>query len=301
MSFSQQIKEELTKHISSSRHCQLAELSAIYHFMSRGEHRTDERSVIFRSENEALIRKCFTLLKKTYNMYKDCEPSKEPINRDLKGYEIVVDDPEDVRRIIESTSSVTVTQKACCRRAYLRGAFLAIGSISDPEKSYHLEFVCSTDEDAKFIEALLANFDIESKCFVRKNSFVVYIKDGTQIVETLNVMEAHVALMDFENTRILKEMRNSVNRKVNCETANINKTVSAAQKQIDEINILMGAREFKGLPESLQEIAVLRIDYPDATLAELGELCNPPVGKSGVNHRLRKLSEAAAKVKGGEL
>lgn len=301
MSFSQQIKEELTKHISSSRHCQLAEIAAIYHFLNRAEPYRGGNDIVFRSENEALIRKCFTLLKKTYNMYKDCEPSKEPINRDLKGYEIVIDDPENVRRFTESTSTVTVTQKACCRRAFLRGAFLAVGSISDPEKSYHLEFVCSSMEDARFIEALLASFEIESKYFVRKNSFVVYIKDGTQIVETLNVMEAHVALMEFENTRILKEMRNSVNRKVNCETANINKTVSAAQKQIDEINILMGAKEFKDLPESLQEIALLRIDYPDATLAELGELCNPAVGKSGVNHRLRKLSEAAAKVKGGEL
>ena len=301
MSFSNKIKEELIKHVSSSRHCQLAELAGIYHFLNRPDQNSDGEAVIFKSENESLIRKCFTLLKKTYNMNKDCEQVATPTNAGFKGYRAVISDPDTVRRFKESISSVTVTQKACCRRAYLRGAFLAVGSISNPEKEYHLEFVCANEEDASFIVALLLSFGIESKSFVRKNTYVVYLKDGTQIVETLNVMEAHVALMDFENTRILKEMRNSVNRKVNCETANINKTVSAASKQIDEINILMKTREYRGLPEPLKEIAMLRIDYPDATLAELGELCNPPVGKSGVNHRLRKLSEAAQKAKGGEL
>ena len=301
MSFSQDIKSELIKHISSSRHCRIAEIAAIYHFLGIQEYAEDRDVCVFMGENEALIRKCFTLLRKTYNMNEDCFFADDFKDKGAKGFKVIISDPGALRVFEDSIASPTLVQKSCCRRAYLRGAFLVAGSMSDPEKSYHLEYICPSKEDALLIEELLLSFNIEPKTFIRKNSYVVYLKDGSQIVETLNVMEAHVALMEFENTRILKEMRNSVNRKVNCETANINKTVSAAQKQIDEINVLMGTREYKGLPQSLKEMAMLRIEYPDATLAELGELCNPPVGKSGVNHRLRKLSEAALKVKGGEL
>lgn len=270
MSFSGQIKDELTKHISPARHCQLAELSAIYNF-----------SVKNNAENEELNRKYFTLLKKTFNIDKDYCSNEDSV--------------------LKALNSETILQHSCCKRAYLRGAFLSIGTVSDPEKSYHLEYACQKEEDAERILMLLKSFGIEAKIFNRKNTHVVYIKDSSQIVETLNVMEAHVALMDFENMRILKEMRNSVNRKVNCETANINKTVSAAQKQIDEINAIMETADYKGLPDSLKEIAELRIEYPEASLTELGELCNPKVGKSGVNHRLRKLSEMATRIKGGEL
>ncbi|WP_320977374.1 DNA-binding protein WhiA, partial [Enterocloster asparagiformis] len=117
----------------------------------------------------------------------------------------------------------------------------------------------------------------------------VYIKEGSQIVDILNVMEAPVALMELENIRIVKEMRNSVNRQVNCETANINKTVSAAVKQMDDIRYIQAVIGLDGLPDNLREMALVRLERPDATLKELGEALNPPVGKSGVNHRLRKL------------
>lgn len=280
MSFSQQVKEDLVKHISSSRHCQMAELSALYHFLKDKEPKSDTDMTIH-SDNESINRKYFTLLKKTYNINGGCVESRE--------------------NAVKALDSDILLQLSCCKRAYLRGAFLAIGSVSDPEKSYHLEFVCQMEEDADNILGLLRNFEIESHVFKRKSTYVVYIKDGSQIAETLNVLEAHVALMEFENMRILKEMRNSVNRKVNCETANINKTVLAAQKQIDEINFLMSSQEYEGLPDNLKEIAELRIEYPEASLTELGELCNPKVGKSGVNHRLRKLGEIALRIKGGEL
>ena len=140
---------------------------------------------------------------------------------------------------------------------------------------------------------MLASFEIEAKIILRKKYFVLYEKDGTGIVETLNVMGAHVGLMDFENMRILKEMRNSVNRKVNCETANIGKTVTAAQRQIDDIKRLMESDSYEQLPSALKAMAELRIAYPEATLKELGEMSTPVLGKSGVNHRLRKLSQIA--------
>ncbi len=143
----------------------------------------------------------------------------------------------------------------------------------------------------------MLGFHMEAKTVRRKKSYVVYLKDGTGIVDMLNVMEAHVALMELENVRILKEMRNTVNRKVNCETANINKTVSAAVKQIEDIVYIRDSIGFDKLPEGLRDVALTRLDYPEATLKELGELLETPVGKSGANHRLRKLSEIAEKLR----
>ena len=144
---------------------------------------------------------------------------------------------------------------------------------------------------------MILTFDIDAKIVVRKKYYVVYIKEGSQIVELLGLMEAHVALMELENIRILKEMRNSVNRQVNCETANINKTVSAAVKQIEDIRFIQSVAGLSGLPESLQEMARIRLERPEATLKELGEALEPPVGKSGVNHRLRKLSLVAEELR----
>ena len=138
---------------------------------------------------------------------------------------------------------------------------------------------------------------MDGKVVRRKKSFVVYLKEGTQIVDIMNVMEEHVCLIELENVRILKEMRNSVNRKVNCETANINKTVSAAVKQVEDITYLRDTIGFENLPENLVEAALARLENPEAALKELGEALTPPVGKSGINHRLRKLSEMADKVR----
>ena len=144
---------------------------------------------------------------------------------------------------------------------------------------------------------IIATFDIEAKIVPRKKYYVVYIKEGSQIVDILNVMEAPVSLMELENIRIVKEMRGSVNRQVNCETANINKTVSAAVKQIEDIRFIQSVAGLSGLPESLQEMARIRLERPEATLKELGEALEPPVGKSGVNHRLRKLSLVAEELR----
>ena len=183
-----------------------------------------------------------------------------------------------------------VVQNVCCKRAFIRGAFLSAGSISDPEKFYHFEITCASMRKAKQLQGLMASFDIEARIVLRKHYFVVYVKEGSQIAELLQIMEAPVALMELENIRIVKEMRNSVNRQVNCETANINKTVSAAVKQMEDIRYIQDTIGLESLPENLQEMARVRLERPEATLKELGEALEPPVGKSGVNHRLRKLS-----------
>ena len=191
-----------------------------------------------------------------------------------------------------------LVQAVCCKRAYIRGAFIAAGSMSDPSKSYHFEIVCGELAQAEYVRDMINSFDLDAKIVTRKKTFVVYLKEGSQIVDVLNIMEAHIALMEVENVRILKEMRNSVNRKVNCETANINKTVSAAVRQMEDIVYVRDTVGLDYLPEGLRDAALTRLENPDATLKELGSLMADPVGKSGVNHRLRKISEIADKLRG---
>ena len=169
--------------------------------------------------------------------------------------------------------------------------------MSAPEKGYHLEFACPSEAKARQLQKLIKGFDIESKIVLRKKYHVVYLKEGAAIVDLLNVCEAPVSLMNLENLRILKEMRNSVNRRVNCETANIAKTVNAAARQVEDIEYLRDHYGFQNLPEALREMAEVRLENPDVPLKELGECFNPAIGKSGVNHRLRKLSELAEKVR----
>ena len=190
-----------------------------------------------------------------------------------------------------------MVQAVCCKRAYIRGAFLAAGSMSNPNKSYHFEIVCNLEEQAEYLKNMIHSFGLDAKIVIRKNNYIVYLKEGAQIVDVLNVMEAPGALMELENVRIMKEMRNSVNRKVNCETANIKKIVSAAVRQREDIEYIRDTVGFDKLPEGLRTIALARLLYPDAPLKELGTALETPLGKSGVNHRLRKLSEIADRLR----
>ncbi len=185
----------------------------------------------------------------------------------------------------------------CCKRAYLRGAFIAAGTISSPEKNYRLDIACKSEEIAKFLSRVIKSFELHPKITTRRNKFIVYLKEAVEISDLLAIMEANVAMMNFENARIIKEMRGSVNRQVNCETANLNKTISASMKQVEEINFIKQKNAFKKLDENLKQVANARLKNPDATLEELGALLTPPVGKSGVNHRLRKISQIAKELK----
>ena len=288
MSFSSEVKEELAKHISPARHCQIAELAAIMNFC--GQYGRDEKgnyTIGFQTENEAVVRKGFTLLKKTYNIEADSVLSLSDVQGILQK---IGNLEEPVSRLLMKNS--------CCKRAFLRGAFLSVGSMSDPAKGYHLEFDCTDERKAEQLQEVMQAFDIESKIILRKKYYVVYLKEGSGIVDLLNVCEAPISLMNLENLRILKEMRNSVNRRVNCETANITKTVNAATRQVEEIEFLRVHYGLQNLPESLREMAEIRLENPDAPLKELGEYFHPPIGKSGVNHRLRKLSQLAENVRG---
>lgn len=198
----------------------------------------------------------------------------------------------DIKQEIKSR-----TDTGNAARKFLRDAFLELGSMSNPEKGYHLEFVCDDEALAGKLTETMKTFDISAKTAKRKRYTIVYIKESEDIVNLLNVMGAHNCLMNLENLRILKDVRNSINRRVNCETANISKTVSAASKQIEDIEYIKTHYGFDNLSDNLREVAKARLEYPDATLKELGNYIVPCVGKSGVNHRLRKLGELADSIR----
>ena len=313
MSFSARVKEELSRHMDTARHCQIAETAAVLSMCGKVKiSASDQFSIEIQTENVSVARKYFTLLGKTFNIKTDVSIRQGRRMSRGRTYAVDVSSHEEALKVLQATklldaqgevredlslTSNLVVQNPCCRRAFIRGAFLAAGSISDPEKFYHLEIVCATQEKAGQIRELLASFQIEAKIVLRKRYYVVYLKEGDQIVDVLRLMDAPQALMEFENIRILKEMRGNVNRQVNCETANINKTVSAAVKQTEDIQYIRDTIGLEALPDNLQEIAKIRLARPDATLKELGEYLNPAVGKSGVNHRLRKLSAMAEELR----
>ena len=313
MSFSSSVKDELSRQMPGARHCQIAETAAILSLCGRVKiSASDHFWIEIHTENVAVARKYFTLLKKTFNIRTDVSIRSGINPGRSRTYIVAVREHEEALKVLQAVKLINsqgeigenlslirnvVLQNACCRRAFIRGAFLAAGSISAPEKFYQFEIVCPTEPKAEQLKNIIATFDIEAKIVPRKKYYVVYIKEGSQIVDILNVMEAPVSLMELENIRIVKEMRGSVNRQVNCETANINKTVSAAVKQIEDIRFIQSVAGLSGLPESLQEMARIRLERPEATLKELGEALEPPVGKSGVNHRLRKLSLVAEELR----
>ncbi len=181
----------------------------------------------------------------------------------------------------------------CCRKAYLKGAFLASGSVSDPNKAYHFEIVVSSREYADWLSAFIKKLGVETKVSKRKENYLVYVKDGSGISDLLNIMEAHVAMMDFENVRIVKEVRNSVNRQVNCDIANNGKVIAAAKRQIEDIQYISEKLGLDSLKPELAELARIRLENPETSLNDLGKLLTQPIGKSGVNHRLAKLCEIA--------
>lgn len=323
MSFSSDVKKELLGLDGQPRHCMVAELAGMLGGAGRIQGDESRIHIIFTSENEQVTQKYARLVASISNIHIEMLQAHHIQQKNKTSYQADITNEsagkllqilktpmqqeglqqekpqQDVMRqgiVQDIPASRLVLQKSCCKRAFLRGIFLAAGSMSDPKKSYHFEIVCETLRMAKQIQEQFRYFELEAKIVSRKNHEVVYLKEGAQIVDALNIMGAHTALMDLENVRILKEMRNDINRRVNCETANINKTVSAAYRQQQAIRFLQQQGALEGLPVPLQEIAALRMEYPEAAIQELGTLCTPAVGKSGVNHRLRKLEEIAGQM-----
>ncbi|MEG0766621.1 MAG: DNA-binding protein WhiA [Clostridia bacterium] len=308
-SFSARAKGELARvDVQKKPCCMRAELAALLYtigsvtLLGGGSLR-----MTCESENAATVKRIFLLLRKRY----DVQPGLRTARHNRLGgrnvYRVSLEG-EEARRVLEDCGlleagawmplrnnalPLLAQMEPCCRRSFLRGAFLGSGSIASPDKEYHLEFVTSDEQMASAIEQLLAEQSLYARQVLRKGAMVVYLKDGEQIVQLLSILGAHVALCELENVRILKGLRNQVNRVTNCDSANIIKTLDAADRQVQAITLIRDTMGLERLPDTLQEIAQERLQHPEVTLQELGDLLDPPVGKSGVNHRLRRLEAIA--------
>ncbi len=312
MSFSSDAKEELSRIGEQERHCMVAELSAIISLCGKVTWEGADCSIILHTENVAVARRFYSLIRNIFNYQPVVSATRHNYLKKNRYYMISVRDRTMVLKILKTLALLDnlgrfqedrsfrdnpVIQRTCCQRAYLRGAFLSAGSVTDPEKNYHFEIACQRADLADQIRDLFDNFGLDAKVILRKRYYVVYLKEGTMISDTLNIIGAHISLMKFENVRILKDVRNSVNRRVNCEAANINKTVSAARRQIEDIEYIKNTVGLDQLPLNLRDVAYARLEDPEAALKELGEMLQKPLGKSGVNHRLRKLSSIAQNIR----
>jgi len=319
LSFSASVKNELCRTEASERCCMLSELAAVMRISGNIEFAGENAvNIKITTENAAFARRVFSLVKVLLNIYPEVSIKRAKKLKKHVTYTIVVGLPRADQLMeavgigskgekgghpadespVNSECPVNIKKllkKKCCRKAYLRGAFLASGSITNPEKTYHVEITTHNLNIALDLVKLMSAYGLNAKVVKRKGSFVTYLKEGENIVDFLNIIGAHSALLELENVRILKEMRNNVNRIVNCETANLEKTVNASVRQIENIKFIRDEIGFDNLPKGLKEIAELRLKYTDASLKELGEMLAPPLGKSGVNHRLRKLDIIAEK------
>lgn len=311
MSFASEIKKELTS-IEVDECCKTAELAALIRMngaisLSRQAYLLDVQT-----ENAAIARRIYTLIKSSYPLPVELLVRKKMklkknnvyivrLKKDVRKLLVDLDILEEPYTFVRTISNQFLNQ-TCCQRAYLRGAFLAGGSINNPEtSSYHLEIFNFYQEHNDALCDLLNGFDLKARKLERKNGYITYIKEAEKITEFLNLIGAHNALFKFEDVRIVRDMRNSVNRLVNCETANLNKTIGAAFRQIENIKFIEQTAGLDALPEKLREIAILRIQYEDVSLKELGELVKGgKISKSGVNHRLKKIDEFADKLRNGE-
>lgn len=304
MSFSGEIKEELSREQAPGAESRKTELYAILHFLGMYPDEEDG-SLTVRTEQVLLAKKIVLLIKEVQGQRAELQIRTGGGKQKNRQYRIRI--PKEMSAGLETGVRNAVSQwlsdgtfrNVDSSRAWLRGAFLSIGSMSDPEKSYHLEWICRRAEDAEGLVRTIGAFEIEARITERKGRNVVYLKDSTDIVDMLNIMGAHKSLMEMENIRILKEMRNSVNRQFNCDTANIRKIVRAAGRQVEDIRYIQQQMGLEKLTPALRQMAEVRLEYPDVSLQELGEYMDPPVGKSGVNHRLRKLSKIAEDLRDG--
>ncbi|MDZ5713531.1 DNA-binding protein WhiA [Jeotgalibacillus haloalkalitolerans] len=312
MSFASETKKELTQ-IEANDCCSKAELSALIRMNGSLSFSNRVLIVNIQTENAAIARRIYTLIKKNYTVQVELLVRKKM--RLKKNNVYIVRIAEQARDILEDLNILgegfrlnhaitpAMIGKKCCQRAYLRGAFLAGGSVNNPEtSSYHLEIFTLYEEHNDSLANLMNQFDLNGKTIERKKGFITYLKEAEKITEFFSLIGAHQALLRFEDVRIVRDMRNSVNRLVNCETANLNKTIGAALRQVENIRFIERTAGLGILPDKLREIAELRVAYQDVTLKELGEMVSGgAVSKSGINHRLRKIDQIAEKLRKGEM
>lgn len=300
LSFSNDVKNELSRLETNEVCCDKAELLGVLRMSGAIVIRGMNIGIHFSTENAALARRVLQILKSNYQVQTEVVITRSRRLKKNNRYQVRVLPAPQVSIAMtelqllsmESDLKNPLLAKQCCKRAFLRGAFLGGGSISRPSSDYHLEMVTGNEDFARSIIKVMHTFSMKAKLTDRKNDYIVYLKDGESITNFLRVIGAHNSMMEFEGVRVLKEMRNNVNRRVNCETANLGKVVKAAVRQVNCIKFIDEHMGLSELPQTLQETARLRLEYPDASLNELVEHSGG-IGKSGVNHRLKKLQEIA--------
>jgi len=313
MSFASEMKKNLCRIKSESLECQKAELSAIVRTNGQihilGGNKTN---LSIKSENAAIARLIFTLVKKCFNVNVEIQTKKNFRKNKKNIYLISINNSTkilgDLHILtnakgfyqITNTINSNLVESVDAKKAYLRGIFLGGGSVNNPKKEYHLELNVHNEIFGESIINLLNEFELKSKMISRKRNFVIYMKEGDHIVTFLNVIGAHKSLFEFENARTLKQVRNNVNRLVNCETANLTKTVNAAYRQVEAIENIMSKKGLDYLDTELQELALLRLANQECSLVELVKLYNGDISKSSMNYKLKKIEKISEKINKGE-
>ena len=299
MSFSTDVKNELARLVIPKKCCEKAELLGLLKMSGALALKGISIGIHFSTENAALARRVLQLLKSNYHVQTEVLVTRSRRLKKHNRYLVqVLPSPEVATALTElqllpSDNKNKLLKHACCRKSFLRGVFMAGGSLNSPSGDYHLEIVTENEEFAGTILKIMRGFSLLAKMTDRKDNYIVYLKDGNSIKDFLSLTGAYQSVLEYENVRIMKEMRNNVNRVVNCETANLNKVVKAAVQQVACIKYLQKQPGYSKLPDALQETAELRLKHPDVSLSELVEFTEGSVGKSGLNHRLKKLQALA--------
>lgn len=310
MSFASDMKNELTR-IEIDNDNAKAELSALIRMNGALSLSNQQFVINIQTENATTVRRIYSLIKHVFRVEVEILVRKKMklkknniyICRIKSKAQAILDELGILKDgIFTHAIDESMVKDDEMRRSYLRGAFLAGGSVNNPEtSSYHLEIFSLYESHSKGLTQLMNSYELNAKNLERKKGWITYLKEAERIAEFLSLIGGYQALLKFEDVRIVRDMRNSVNRLVNCETANLNKTVSAAMKQVENIQIIDDEIGLDQLPDRLREVAKLRIEHQDVSLKELGEMVSTgTISKSGVNHRLRKLNEIASKIKNGE-
>ena len=282
MSFSFDVKEELSK-INNFKNKKSLEAELLGYILTENTSYFDDKIQIV-TENEFNIERVYKIL---FNLEMEYDP-------EIKGkcFLATIKRTQYLEKIMQLQLDNEELQ-----RDIVRGTFLGAGSVTDPNKQYHLEIFFKEKNNAEYICNICKSYDINLKLFENNHTYILYIKEGEEISKFLALIGANKGVMNFEDVRITKEIKNNVNRLVNCETANLNKIVNASVNQINDIKLIQNLNKFEELPDYLKEIAVVRLKNPDMSLKDLGALLNTPIGKSGVNHRLQKIHEIAEELR----
>ena len=306
MSFSSELKEELSK-ISNHNNecCKMAERAGYLITTCNVVKENGEFILKMTTENSSAIKRVYNAFKKIYGIEPITNVTRETTDNGML-FELYVSDKKDLQKIFENSlinidanlqividDKGKIKEKECCMKAFLRGVFLGTGSIATPENANHLEIVLNNVENANFINSILHELGVNAKIIKRKKSTVLYLKDADEISKFLIIVGSSISLLSYEQTRVMKEYRNDMNRKINCEVANMDKVATAASNQLNDIMLIKSKNRFMELSKELQDVALLREKNPEASLEKIGEMLEQRLSKAGVSHRFKRIKQIA--------